>query len=124
VCAPSAVSSIQKPAGVESDGSCEFVPKASRRRDPTLETYCNQVDAPLPRLTEAAPSQRPPTIFQAVRTASGQIPRIAFDSCSGDCLHDWLTEQVTFLGIPFQNWMVVALALILIAIIINPGERR
>jgi hypothetical protein len=39
-------------------------------------------------------------------------------------LHDGLTEQVTFLGIPFQNWMVVALALILIAIIINRGERR
>jgi hypothetical protein len=38
-------------------------------------------------------------------------------------LHDWLTEQFTFLGIPFQNWMVVALALILIAAIINLGQR-
>jgi len=39
-------------------------------------------------------------------------------------LSDWLTEQFTLLGIPFQNWMVVALALILIAMIINLGERR
>jgi hypothetical protein len=39
-------------------------------------------------------------------------------------LHDWLTEQVTFLGIPFQNWMIVTLALMLIALLINMGERR
>ena len=39
-------------------------------------------------------------------------------------MSDWLTEQITFLGIPFQNWMVVALALILIATLINLGERR
>jgi dolichyl-phosphate-mannose--protein O-mannosyl transferase len=39
-------------------------------------------------------------------------------------LRDWLIEQVTFLGNPFQTWMVVALALILIATIINLGERR
>jgi hypothetical protein len=39
-------------------------------------------------------------------------------------LRDWLTEQVTFLGIPFQNWMIVTLALMLIAILINMGERR
>lgn len=36
-------------------------------------------------------------------------------------MSDWLTEQITFLGIPFQNWMVVALALILIATLINLG---
>jgi hypothetical protein len=39
-------------------------------------------------------------------------------------MHDWLTDRFTLLGIPFQNWMVVALALILIAAIINIGERR
>ena len=39
-------------------------------------------------------------------------------------MHDWLTEQVTFLGIPFQNWMIVTLALMLIALLINLGERR
>ena len=39
-------------------------------------------------------------------------------------MHDWLTEQVTFLGIPFQNWMIVTLALMLIALLINMGERR
>jgi hypothetical protein len=39
-------------------------------------------------------------------------------------LHDWLTERFTFLGIPFQNWMVVAFALMLIAALINMGERR
>lgn len=37
---------------------------------------------------------------------------------------DWLVRQVTVLDIPFQNWMVVALALILIAALINLGERR
>jgi hypothetical protein len=37
---------------------------------------------------------------------------------------DWLVKQVTLLGIPFENWMVVALALMLIAVIINIGERR
>jgi hypothetical protein len=39
-------------------------------------------------------------------------------------LRDWLTDQVTFLGIPFQNWMIVTLALMLVAALINPGERR
>jgi hypothetical protein len=39
-------------------------------------------------------------------------------------LRDWLTEQVTFLGIPFQNWMIVTLALMLIALLINMEERR
>jgi hypothetical protein len=39
-------------------------------------------------------------------------------------VHDWLTDRFTLLGIPFQNWMVVALALIRIAMIIDIGERR
>jgi hypothetical protein len=38
-------------------------------------------------------------------------------------LRDWLTEQVTFLGIPFQNWMIIVFALILVAALINLGER-
>lgn len=39
-------------------------------------------------------------------------------------MEDWLTRQVTLLGIPFENWMVVTLALMLIAAFINIGERR
>jgi hypothetical protein len=38
--------------------------------------------------------------------------------------HDWLTDRFTLLGIPFQNWMVVALAIIIIAALIAKGERR
>jgi len=37
--------------------------------------------------------------------------------------HDWLVKQFTILGIPFQNWMVVALAMIIIAVLIAKGER-
>jgi hypothetical protein len=39
-------------------------------------------------------------------------------------LDDWLIRQITILGIPFQNWMIVALALILIAVLINPAEKK
>ena len=39
-------------------------------------------------------------------------------------MDDWLLKQVTLLGIPFQNWMVVTLALILIAMLINKGESK
>jgi hypothetical protein len=38
--------------------------------------------------------------------------------------HDWLTDRFELLGIPFQNWMVVVLAIIVIALLINGGERR
>jgi hypothetical protein len=38
-------------------------------------------------------------------------------------LRDWLTEQFTLLGIPFQNWMVVAFAIIVIAVLIAKGEK-
>jgi hypothetical protein len=38
-------------------------------------------------------------------------------------MDDWLVRQVTLLGIPFQNWMVVTLALILIAALINISEK-
>jgi hypothetical protein len=37
---------------------------------------------------------------------------------------DWLFRQITLLGIPFQNWMVITFALILIGTLINMGERR
>ena len=37
-------------------------------------------------------------------------------------MDDWLTGQVSLLGIPFYNWMVVTLALVLIAALINLGE--
>jgi hypothetical protein len=36
---------------------------------------------------------------------------------------DWLGKQFTLLGIPFQNWMVVTLAIIVIAVLIVKGER-
>ena len=39
-------------------------------------------------------------------------------------MDDWLTRQVTLVGIPFQNWMVVTLALVLIVALINLGERN
>jgi hypothetical protein len=38
-------------------------------------------------------------------------------------VNDWLENQVTFLGIPFQNWMLVTVALVLVATLINIGER-
>jgi hypothetical protein len=34
-----------------------------------------------------------------------------------------MVRQFTFLGIPFQNWMVVSLAIIVIAVLIAKGER-
>ena len=37
---------------------------------------------------------------------------------------DWLLRWVNLMGIPFQNWMVVTLALILIAALINRGEKK
>jgi len=36
----------------------------------------------------------------------------------------WLENPVTLLGIPFQNWMLVAFALMLVAALINVTERR
>jgi hypothetical protein len=38
-------------------------------------------------------------------------------------LDDWLLGHVTFLGIPFENWMVVTLVLALIAALINAAEK-
>jgi hypothetical protein len=34
-----------------------------------------------------------------------------------------MVRQFTLLGIPFQNWMVVFLAIIVIAVLIAKGER-
>jgi hypothetical protein len=39
-------------------------------------------------------------------------------------MDDWLVRHITLLGIPFQNWMVVTLMLILIASLIKVGEKR
>jgi hypothetical protein len=39
-------------------------------------------------------------------------------------MDNWLMKQVTLAGIPMQNWMVVTLALILVATLINIAERR
>jgi hypothetical protein len=38
-------------------------------------------------------------------------------------MDDWLEVQFTFLNIPLQNWMVVSLALILIAALITIWDR-
>jgi hypothetical protein len=37
-------------------------------------------------------------------------------------MDDWLARHIMLLGIQFQNWMVVTLALILIAALIKLGE--
>ena len=39
-------------------------------------------------------------------------------------MEDWLLTQITFLGIPLQNWMVVTFTLALIAALINVSEKR
>ena len=39
-------------------------------------------------------------------------------------MDNWLMKQVTLIGLPVQNWMVVTLALILVATLINIAERR
>jgi hypothetical protein len=39
-------------------------------------------------------------------------------------MDDGLVKHITLLSIPFQNWMVVTLLLILIASLINLGEKR
>jgi hypothetical protein len=31
---------------------------------------------------------------------------------------DWLAEHFTLLGVPFQNWMVVAVAIILVSALV------
>ena len=51
-------------------------------------------------------------------------PQSPFHGLEGITVDDWLIKQVTFLGIPFQNWMVVTFALILIAMLINQGEKN
>ena len=37
-------------------------------------------------------------------------------------MDDWLVRQITLAGIPFQNWMVVTLVLVLVAALIRLGE--
>jgi len=39
-------------------------------------------------------------------------------------MDDWLVDQISLLGLQFQNWMVVTVALVLIATLINIAERR
>jgi hypothetical protein len=39
-------------------------------------------------------------------------------------MDDWLVRQVTLLGIPFYNWMVVTFMLVLVAALINVGENN
>jgi hypothetical protein len=41
-----------------------------------------------------------------------------------DAVEDWLVEHFTFLGIPLQNWMVVAFATILIAVLITRSQKQ
>jgi hypothetical protein len=42
----------------------------------------------------------------------------------GDFVDDWLVRHATLLGIPFQNWVLVAFALMLVAALINISERH
>ena len=37
-------------------------------------------------------------------------------------MSDWLVEQFTLLGLTFQNWMIVGLAMIVIAALISRME--
>lgn len=37
-------------------------------------------------------------------------------------MDDWLVGQINLLGIPVQNWMLVTLALALVAALINIAE--
>lgn len=39
-------------------------------------------------------------------------------------MDDWLVREFTLLGIPFQNWVVVVLAAIMIAVLMAKGEKR
>ena len=39
-------------------------------------------------------------------------------------MHDWLTDQVTLLGIPFENWMIVTFTLMLFAALVNILDKR
>jgi hypothetical protein len=56
-------------------------------------------------------------VSRFVRTASGWRSKFGF-------MDNWLMKQVTLIGMPMQNWMVVTLALILVATLINIAERR
>ena len=37
---------------------------------------------------------------------------------------DWLAEHFTLLGVPFQNWMVVAIAIILVGAFVAWWRQR
>jgi hypothetical protein len=37
---------------------------------------------------------------------------------------DWLAEHFTLLGVPFQNWMVVAVAIILVGAVVAWWRQR
>lgn len=37
-------------------------------------------------------------------------------------MDDWLVQQITLVGIPVQNWMLVTFALILVAALIKIAE--
>ena len=43
-------------------------------------------------------------------------------ACERSGMDDWLARHIMLLGIQLQNWMVVALALILVAALIKLGE--
>lgn len=37
---------------------------------------------------------------------------------------EWLIERFTLLGLSFQNWMVVALAMIVLAVLAWKGKKK
>jgi hypothetical protein len=64
------------------------------------------------------------TIFQAVRTTSGQPSKNVFLTALRAFW--WMTGwsgSLRFWASRFQNWMVVSLAIIVIAVLIAKGER-
>jgi len=39
-------------------------------------------------------------------------------------VREWLVERFTLLGLSFQNWMVVALVMIVIAVLVWKREKK
>ena len=60
--------------------------------------------------------------FGAVRSASASGPRFLYIGCPQEASMAMLVEQFTLLGLTPQNWMIVTLAMIVIAALISRME--
>ena len=60
--------------------------------------------------------------FGAVRSASASGPRFLYTGCPQETSMAMLVEQFTLLGLTPQNWMIVTLAMIVIAALISRME--